>query len=789
MKKRKQSLSFRNKNITFLLLSVGIFAGLSAFGYGLYKTKDINDTDIKSSAASNPLADLNADNNVNIQDLSILISKWGTNAQPADINKDGTVSIQDLSILISSWGPITITQTQAGANLPINYDIAGLPGTKRYVATNGNDTSGNGSIGSPYQTIKKAESVSVDGDTIIVRGGTYKISDNAFVIDRNGLTITAYPNEIPVFDGSIKAPVSVGTEGTLKYFSYQPVPAGVGEGVVLANLPSATFSGTNATGQASERGWRCTTGSSTYTVPAASTVSDPSGCGAATPKVMTGYYPDQVWVGGQQLIQVLDKSKVGPGKFWLDRTSATDANPGVTNLYISATNATDMSKVSVSSSKGMFLQVSAGNVKISGIKIINHSPVWSQYALLLNNNNATVENVEFDSNAGTAIKVARGSSLSTLASGNTFKNITVSRSGWVGTVLYYNDDTTFNSVSYEKNDPFLEFFSSPQRGAIKITKSDRTRILTSAFTDNGSMAVWFDQSNYKADLYANKFTGNADSAVFYEISHDLTMVDNYISSPSNSINPAVRLAGASGLKIVNNTIIGGKDTVALLTDARSKKYEHSPGDMRDCSEHKLRYGLPGDSVKDCWVSYTSDYDVARPGAYSPTGATNLTPGMDWNNSVDVFINNILANPTGSGQCASIVPFCVVGYLNWNSSLGLIHQQVDMNKMFSTSTVMDGNIYQSTSGSIFKVRIDTSVSQPGGFVATDINYLKGTQGFGSAYYGLNIESKGLSGASGLVDSTGLVSGNINHINAFSVPTDSDINKYIPAGTKHYGVTYK
>ena len=48
-------------------------------------------------------ADLNADSKVNIQDLSILISKWGLNTQPADINKSGIVNIQDLSILISAW--------------------------------------------------------------------------------------------------------------------------------------------------------------------------------------------------------------------------------------------------------------------------------------------------------------------------------------------------------------------------------------------------------------------------------------------------------------------------------------------------------------------------------------------------------------------------------------------------------------------------------------------------------------------------------------------------------------
>jgi len=57
-----------------------------------------------SYSSTAPLqADLNSDNKVNIQDLSILISKWATNTQTADINTDGVVNIQDLSILISRW--------------------------------------------------------------------------------------------------------------------------------------------------------------------------------------------------------------------------------------------------------------------------------------------------------------------------------------------------------------------------------------------------------------------------------------------------------------------------------------------------------------------------------------------------------------------------------------------------------------------------------------------------------------------------------------------------------------
>ena len=50
------------------------------------------------------LADLNTDGSVNIRDLSILLSRWGTTDRPADINGDGRVNIRDLSILLSRWG-------------------------------------------------------------------------------------------------------------------------------------------------------------------------------------------------------------------------------------------------------------------------------------------------------------------------------------------------------------------------------------------------------------------------------------------------------------------------------------------------------------------------------------------------------------------------------------------------------------------------------------------------------------------------------------------------------------
>jgi hypothetical protein len=48
--------------------------------------------------------DLNGDNQVNITDVSIMLSSWGQGGVPADLNGSGKVDITDLSTLLSNWG-------------------------------------------------------------------------------------------------------------------------------------------------------------------------------------------------------------------------------------------------------------------------------------------------------------------------------------------------------------------------------------------------------------------------------------------------------------------------------------------------------------------------------------------------------------------------------------------------------------------------------------------------------------------------------------------------------------
>jgi hypothetical protein len=56
------------------------------------------------SNATGKIGDLNGDGKVDIFDLSILLTRWGSNDTTADLNHNGTVDIFDLSILLTHWG-------------------------------------------------------------------------------------------------------------------------------------------------------------------------------------------------------------------------------------------------------------------------------------------------------------------------------------------------------------------------------------------------------------------------------------------------------------------------------------------------------------------------------------------------------------------------------------------------------------------------------------------------------------------------------------------------------------
>ena len=99
-----------------------------------------------------------------------------------------------------------------------------------FISTSGNDTTGNGSIGSPYATLAKATSVAAPGDTIQVRAGTY--TNLEYLSDIHG-TPGAYIT-INAYDGNLTAEFTAGVY--FNYFTYVAV-----NGLSFANSNGHAF--------------------------------------------------------------------------------------------------------------------------------------------------------------------------------------------------------------------------------------------------------------------------------------------------------------------------------------------------------------------------------------------------------------------------------------------------------------------------------------------------------------------------------------------------------------------
>lgn len=83
-----------------LLVAVVGYTSLTA-SLGAPETKDGPAERI--AAPYEPAADPNTDGQVNVADLSIVLSEWGTADAESDLNGNGTVDIADLSVVLSNW--------------------------------------------------------------------------------------------------------------------------------------------------------------------------------------------------------------------------------------------------------------------------------------------------------------------------------------------------------------------------------------------------------------------------------------------------------------------------------------------------------------------------------------------------------------------------------------------------------------------------------------------------------------------------------------------------------------
>jgi hypothetical protein len=100
-----------------------------------------------------------------------------------------------LSLRLSFWAIVLVA---------IFYGMSGLAfaAESYYVSQNGSD-SNSGSQASPWRSLKFAVSQLSDGDTLILRGGTYS---EIITIKTSNVTVKNYPGETPVIDGYFTKP-------------------------------------------------------------------------------------------------------------------------------------------------------------------------------------------------------------------------------------------------------------------------------------------------------------------------------------------------------------------------------------------------------------------------------------------------------------------------------------------------------------------------------------------------------------------------------------------------------
>lgn len=615
----------------------------------------------------------------------------------------------------------------AGAMLPICYAISALPASAIYVSPSGNDN-GAGTVTSPFRTLAKAYARVASGGTIVLRSGTY--ADGWLEINKTGLTIQAYPNELPVFSGAQILDTGWNNEeGGLAWHAYTPMPVTDGSGIKVTDSTQLRQNGIND--------------------------QDP-----------VGIFADQAWLGAAQLKQVASKASVRAGSFYVDRTAK--------RVYLSRADASmaniSARKIQVSANR-QFAQVNAPNLTLRGIKITRYSNTPADHGVIRVEAPAStllLDNVEITDAAFQAIHF--GGNKTTYLDNPILRNVSITGSNWMGVVYNYVRNPKIRWSKIANSNLFSEFLFSPQSGAIKTAKTRHVNIYNSDFIKNNSHGLWFDQSSYDVTIANSKIIDNAGAGVFFEISDQLLMVNNYVRAPLNattSLSPAVKLAGSSGLRLINNTIVGGSHALGILTDSRSR-----PG----CADPRTASCIAENSDRD----YTAD----RPAS------------IDWMPRLDVLLNNVIAFPTQTGYCDAPAALCITTKAKLSKDTRNPWTVVPIESILHPAnasrgipaTLIAGNIYQVSGEAATPTPIITKIQDTPAKHAS----LPAWQGYTqSAPIQLGLDLVGGSlfvtgDDPNLAPAKWVCDGNSTRLQGGApVPVDPLINTYLAAGTTRYG----
>ena len=381
------------------------------------------------------------------------------------------------------------------------------PENARYVSMQGND--GNpGTVDAPWRTIARAINSTVDGGTIVVRGGTYREGGINFY---KNLTIQPYPHEQVWLSGA------------------QNVTGFVKDGW--------------------RRRWRKDGWIHIFVDQAGrpiGTTVDPLKIAPSHP--MAGW-PDMIWISGAYKRQVGSLAELSAGEFYVDY-------PG-RRLYLGDDPTGKVVEAAVLT-YGLNLEGGTGGT-VRGIGFMRYATHHVQphvAALRVNKPGVTVENCAVIENATDGVAI--------YGSDSVVRGCKLMHNGKNGLGTYQSRRVIVenNRVSRNNREDYEPFWDA---AGMKIVATRDGIFRDNLYEDNRAGGFWCDITCVDTTVVRNEFRRNQAFAITYELSARGTIASNWIEDTDGA---GIYVLESNGLLISDNTL--ARNGVNLLIAERDR---------------------------------------------------------------------------------------------------------------------------------------------------------------------------------------------------------------------------
>ena len=545
-------------------------------------------------------------------------------------------------------------------------EAAAADGNIIHVSAEGGSDAGDGSAAKPFQTVGAALKVAGNGDTVELANGTYR--EGELAVDK-GVTIKAAEGAKPVLTGA-EVPTNWSAGGDGKWSTGNDM------------VRFCTVCTINA---------------------------DPAKEGIAA-------HPEQVFVDGKPLTQVLSRAEVTESTFYVeDPDPVTLKNPNNNQAgynvkphrgtsYVVGVDPSQHQVEVVQHSRA--LSFNADNIALSGLTVEKYSAVqrWDYQdpdigtisgggMIVAAHGAPRIENSTFrySSTAG-ALQVI--DSTNAVVSNNLFENngsnafgINDSSGAKVENNLWRNNNTSGfitkdcgayctladTKITHSKNIRFAN--NTVDYSATGVDISDPT-----AYDQNRAAGVWFDEGVIDSEIVGNYFV-NVPVAIFNEVSSNNLIASNIVAGAGVGIH----ISGSNDTRVWNNTVSHALTSLWIQEDTRSDgcNARNDQGVCTQVQKWSAEHGLSWDTTNTTVMNniFSSEQTTPMPGdPWRYSAMVQVLGGANQDGSGAVYANEMVSTIDYDAYYRHENPATLSTTVLWNWGADRTSQSVNAEKL-------------------------------------------------------------------------------------------------------------